>query len=83
VLAEKRSGSRARAEPTVLSELGAHMPDRAQAQLVMYRSSVARQLSMRGGAGAVSVLATNGMKYYAVNAGRLKRLAESLDHLAE
>lgn len=53
------------------------------ARLGISQSAVSRHLSMLEAAGIVRVRPANGMKYYAVNAGRLKRLAESLGHLAE
>lgn len=53
------------------------------ARLGISQSAVSRHLSMLESAGIVHVRPTNGMKYYAVNAGRLKQLAESLGHLAE
>ncbi|MDQ2786140.1 MAG: metalloregulator ArsR/SmtB family transcription factor [Chloroflexota bacterium] len=53
------------------------------ARLGISQSAVSRHLSMLESAEIVRVRPTNGMKYYAVNAGRLKQLAESLSHLAE
>ncbi len=53
------------------------------ARLGISQSAVSRHLSMLESAGIVRVRPANGMKYYAVNAGRLKQLAESLGHLAE
>lgn len=53
------------------------------ARLGISQSAVSRHLSMLESAGIVRVRPANGMKYYAVNAGRLKQLAESLSHLAE
>lgn len=53
------------------------------ARLGISQSAVSRHLSMLESAGIVRVRPANGMKYYAVNATRLKQLAESLDHLAE
>ncbi len=53
------------------------------ARLGISQSAVSRHLSMLESAGIVRVRPANGMKYYAVNTGRLKRLAASLSHLAE
>jgi ArsR family transcriptional regulator len=53
------------------------------ARLGISQSAVSRHLSMLESAGIVRVRPANGMKYYAVNVGRLKQLAESLGHLAE
>ncbi len=53
------------------------------ARLGISQSAVSRHLSMLQSAGIVRVRPANGMKYYAVNAGRLKQLAESLGQLAE
>ena len=53
------------------------------ARLGISQSAVSRHLSMLESAGIVRVRPANGMKYYAVNAARLKQLAESLGRLAE
>jgi DNA-binding transcriptional ArsR family regulator len=53
------------------------------ARLGISQSAVSRHLSMLESAGIVRVRPANGMKYYAVNAARLKQLAESLGNLAE
>lgn len=53
------------------------------ARLGISQSAVSRHLSMLESAGIVRVRPANGMKYYAVNAARLRQLAESLGHLAE
>ncbi len=53
------------------------------ARLGISQSAVSRHLSLLESAGIVRVRPANGMKYYAVNAGRVKQLAESLGHLAE
>jgi len=53
------------------------------ARLGISQSAVSRHLSLLESAGIVRVRPANGMKYYAVNAGRVKQLAESLGRLAE
>ncbi len=53
------------------------------ARLGISQSAVSRHLSMLESAGIVRVRPANGMKYYAVNAARLRQLAESLGRLAE
>ena len=53
------------------------------ARLGISQSAVSRHLSMLESAGIVRVRPANGMKYYAVNAARLKQLAESLGRLGE
>ena len=53
------------------------------ARLGISQSAVSRHLSMLESAGIVRVRPANGMKYYAINAPRLKQLAESLGRLAE
>lgn len=53
------------------------------ARLGISQSAVSRHLSMLESAGIVRVRPMNGMKYYAVNAPRLRQLAESLGHLAD
>ncbi len=53
------------------------------ARLGISQSAVSRHLSMLESAGVVRVRPANGMKYYAVNAARLRQLAESLGRLAE
>lgn len=53
------------------------------ARLGISQSAVSRHLSMLETAGIVRVRPANGMKYYAVNAPRVRQLAEALAHLAE
>jgi DNA-binding transcriptional ArsR family regulator len=52
-------------------------------RLGISQSAVSRHLSMLESAGVVRVRPANGMKYYAVNAVRLRQLADALNRMAE
>lgn len=79
---------RALADGTRLKIVGILREGELYAQEVVGRlgisqSAVSRHLSMLEAAGIVRVRPANGMKYYAVNAPRLKHLADSLARLGE
>jgi len=50
-------------------------------RLGISQSAVSRHLSMLEAADIVKVRPTNGMKYYAINAQRLRQIAEELEQI--
>ena len=52
-------------------------------RLGISQSAVSRHLAMLEAADIVSVRPSNGMKYYAINARRLRQLAEELERIGQ